>query len=194
MERQEGITLSEIRKDHLVRYNLAKKIIIKKLSNKKIIDVASSVGYGSYIMSEVSDKVISIEINKTAHDKAKKYFAKENIEYVNSDVFDYSFSKSDMIVCFEFLEHIKESKKLIKTISLSTNKLLISTPNELIRPYKQHPINPFHYRHWSPNELEELLDENSFKVIQWFCQKSGKYYDIKYGTNGKFIIAYCEKI
>ena len=98
-----------------------------------------------------------------------------------------------MIVCFEFLEHIKESKKLIKTISLSTNKLLISTPNELVRSYKQHPINPFHYRHWSPNELEELLDENGFKVIQWFCQKSGKYYDIKYGTNGKFIIAYCEK-
>ena len=193
MERQEGITLSAIRKDHLVRYNLAKQIIIKKLSNKKIIDVASGVGYGSYIMSEVSDKVISIEINKTAHDKAKKYFAKENIEYVNSDVFDYSFSKSDMIVCFEFLEHIKESKKLIKTISLSTNKLLISTPNELVKPYKQHPINPFHYRHWSPNELEELLDENGFKVIQWFCQKSGKYYDIKYGTNGKFIIAYCEK-
>lgn len=193
MERQEGITLSAIRKDHLVRYNLAKQIIIKKLSNKKIIDVASGVGYGSYIMSEVSDKVISIEINKTAHDKGKKYFAKENIEYVNSDVFDYSFSKSDMIVCFEFLEHIKESKKLIKTISLSTNKLLISTPNELIRPYKQHPINLFHYRHWSPNELEELLDENGFKVIQWFCQKSGKYYDIKYGTNGKFIIAYCEK-
>jgi len=193
MERQEGITLSAIRKDHLVRYNLAKQIIIKKLSNKKIIDVTSGVGYGSYIMSEVSDKVISIEINKTAHDKAKKYFAKKNIEYVNSDVFDYSFSKSDMIVCFEFLEHIKESKKLIKTISLSTNKLLISTPNELVKPYKQHPINPFHYRHWSPNELEELLDENGFKVIQWFCQKSGKYYDIKYGTNGKFIIAYCEK-
>ena len=193
MERQEGITLSTIRKDHLVRYNLAKQIIIKKLSNKKIIDVASGVGYGSYIMSEVSDKVISIEINKTAHDKAKKYFAKENIEYVNSDVFDYSFSKSDMIVCFEFLEHIKKSKKLIKTISLSTNKLLISTPNELVRPYKQHPINSFHYRHWSPNELEELLDENGFKVIQWFYQKSGKYYDIKYGTNGKFIIAYCEK-
>ena len=33
MERQEGITLSEIRKDHLVRYNLAKQIIIKKLRN-----------------------------------------------------------------------------------------------------------------------------------------------------------------
>lgn len=192
MERQEGINLSAIRKDHLLRYNLAKQIIIRKLSNKKIIDVASGVGYGSYIMSEVADKVISIEINKTAHDKAKKYFAKKNIEYVNADVFDYSFSKSDMIVCFEFLEHIKESKKLIKKISFSTNKLLISTPNELVRPYKQHPINPFHYRHWSPLELEELLNENGFKVIQWFCQKSGKNYDIKNGTNGKFIIAYCE--
>ena len=174
MERQEGINLSAIRKDHLLRYNLAKQIIIRKLSNKKIIDVASGVGYGSYIMSEVADKVISIEINKTAHDKAKKYFAKKNIEYVNADVFDYSFSKSDMIVCFEFLEHIKESKKLIKKISFSTNKLLISTPNELVRPYKQHTINPFHYRHWSPLELEELLNENGFKVIQWFCQNLGK--------------------
>ena len=78
MERQEGINLSAIRKDHLLRYNLAKQIIIRKLSNKKIIDVASGVGYGSYIMSEVADKVISIEINKTAHDKAKRYFTKEN--------------------------------------------------------------------------------------------------------------------
>ena len=194
MERQEGTTLLEIRKDHIERYLLAKKIVQQNSLNNTILDVASGVGYGSFILAETAKKIISIEINKDAHEKAKKNFSRDNIDYINLDIFKYDFPKCDLIVCFEFLEHIVLSERLIQKISQSSDKLLISTPNELVRPYKQHPINPFHIRHWSPEELEILLLNNSFLVKNWFSQGSGKQYQITNGNHGKFIIAYCEKI
>jgi len=191
VERQEGINFKEIRKDHLNRYYLAAEII-KHLKIKNVTDIASGVGYGSKILSSVSSEVTSIERNKEAIIKAKKNFNSEKIKYINKDVFDYEFEKTDFVVCFEFLEHTEFHNKLFNIFKCITDKLIISTPNELERPYLMQPVNPFHIKHWEPEELEIKLKEYNFAIKKWFCQKIGNP-NIYNGSSGKFMIAYCEK-
>ena len=193
MERQEATKLSGIRPDHILRYKLAAKIIKAKNLTNLVIDVACGVGYGSYILADYTKNVIAIDKNTHAIKKAKKYFFKKNITFLNIDAFEYNYKNCDLIVCYEFLEHIKDDKKLIKLFSKKSKKLIISTPNELIRPYNKNPVNPYHVRHYTPKELQELLENFGYKIYKWYSQKSGNDFNLQNGTNGKFIIAYCKK-
>ncbi|MDA8669275.1 class I SAM-dependent methyltransferase [Alphaproteobacteria bacterium] len=178
MERQEGTSLNDIRYDHKQRYLLALELI-KKNNFKHITDIACGVGYGSFIMSHIKTiEIDAIEINKDAINKAKKFFNNERI---------------NLVVCFEFLEHTYKHEDLFKIISNITDTLLISSPNENVRPRLQEPINPFHVKHWKPEELETKLKEYNFIVKNWFCQKNSAS-PMRYGFNGKFMIAHCEKI
>ena len=192
MERQEGTKFQDIRNDHLNRYYLAAEII-QRLKLEKVTDIASGVGYGSKILSTVCKKVVSIERDKASFDKGIKYYNSKNINFVNCDVFDYEYEKTDMIVCFEFLEHTKYHNKLFKIFKKISKRLIISTPNENIRPYLMEPVNPFHIRHWKPDELKIKLEECGFELKKWFCQKMGKP-EIYNGYSGKFMIAYCERL
>ena len=65
---------------------------------------------------------------------------------------------------------------------------VISTPNELIRPHKQPPVNEHHVKHFRPFEFKEKLKRHGFKVINEFSQISGSKPDIKSGLDGKFMI------
>jgi len=193
MERQEGTSLNDIRYDHKQRYLLALELI-KKNNFKHITDIACGVGYGSFIMSHIKTvEIDAIEINKDAINKAKKFFNNERINFVNQDVFSYKYKKTDLVVCFEFLEHTHKHEDLLKIISNITDTLLISSPNENVRPRLQEPTNPFHVKHWKPEELEAKLKEYNFIVKNWFCQNTSAS-PMRYGFNGKFMIAYCEKI
>ena len=193
MERQEATNLSDIRPDHKIRYKLASEIIKKKSLNKLVVDAGCGIGYGSYILADFVEEIIGIEINADAIKKATKYYNKKNIRFINSDIFKFQFTNSDLIVCFEFLEHIKEDEKLIKLFSEFSKNLLISTPNELIRPHLKPRINPFHFRHYTPEQLERLLNKYGYYIQNWYSQKSGSNFKLNNGTDGKFIIAYCEK-
>jgi len=193
MERQEGTSLNDIRYDHKQRYLLALELI-KKNNFKHITDIACGVGYGSFIMSHIKTvEIDAIEINKDAINKVKKFFNNERINFVNQDVFSYKYKKTDLVVCFEFLEHTHKHEDLFKIISNITDTLLISSPNENVRPRLQEPTNPFHVKHWKPEELEAKLKEYNFIVKNWFCQNTSAS-PMRYGFNGKFMIAYCEKI
>lgn len=193
MERQEGTSLNDIRYDHKQRYLLALELI-KKNNFKHITDIACGVGYGSFIMSHIKTvEIDAIEINKDAINKAKKFFNNERINFMNQDVFSYKYKKTDLVVCFEFLEHTHKHEDLFKIISNITDTLLISSPNENVRPRLQEPTNPFHVKHWKPEELEAKLKEYNFIVKNWFCQNTSAS-PMRYGFNGKFMIAYCEKI
>lgn len=193
MERQEGISLNEIRNDHKQRYLLANELI-KRKKFQHITDIACGVGYGSFIMSKLKvNSIDAIEINEDAILKAKKYFHSDKINYIHSDIFKHNFQKTDLVVCYEFLEHTHRHEELFEIISNITDTMLLSSPNENIRPYLREPVNPFHVKHWKPDELEKMLRKYGFLVKNWFSQLKSSS-PLSHGPNGKFMIAYCKKI
>ena len=193
MERQEGISIEEIRDDHKLRYILANELI-KRKNFKHVTDIACGVGYGSYLMSKSNiQKINAIEINKEAILKAKKYFYSDKINFINKDIFKHKFEKTDLVVCYEFLEHTHRHENLFEIISNITDTMLLSSPNENVRPHLRQPVNPFHVKHWRPDELEFELRKYGFFVQNWFCQLKSSS-PITQGSNGKFMIAYCRKL
>ena len=200
-ERQISTRLIGIRNDHKARYDLVKKRIESTKIYSKILDCASGIGYGSYILSK-SKYVLNIDAvdkNKEAHSFGNKYYPSEKIKRLNINLNelrkknnDFKF-KYDFITCFETLEHLTDSEVKDFLISLhlllkSEGKLFISTPNEDLLPFAPEKFL-FHKRHYTVQEFENLLLDSGFNIENFFSKKSKLSRHIQENTNGIFLIA-----
>ena len=179
------------RQDHIIRYKLA-TALAKQIKATSIVDCAAGIGYGSNMMANMlpSAKITSIELSQEAMLVYNKSYKLPNINYINSDYREVAEKEleCDLFVSFEFIEHIWDSEIFMHKISNCSKYVILSTPNELVRPHKQSPINEHHVKHFRPFELELKLKRHGFKILERFSQKSGAEPKINKGTNGKFMI------
>lgn len=194
-ERQMATCMADVRADHRMRYEFAIQELIARGRTGHIIDAGCGVGYGSSMLAEFVEKVTAIDLSVEAHDLYEQYWRRDNIEFISTDLTCFAQdSKIDAVVCFEFIEHVEDYAAILRQFSKWSDLLIISTPNEDVRPHLQEPVNPFHFRHFRPAELSAELEKNGMRVDKWHCQKSGAKPEILPGTDGKFIIAVSERI
>ena len=138
--------------NHFNRYS--KAIQMLDISNNDVvIDASCGFGYGSFILSLVAKKVISLDINQYYLDKAKQIFNSENIYLSTYDVYDHllcenSNQKVDKIVCIETFEHMPKTKasdfvnKLLSYLKIGGN-MFITVPLGQNQPsnYNEYHLN-----------------------------------------------------
>ncbi len=196
-ERQTAKNLIDVRIDHRKRYDFA-KIMINK-SNSTVIDAACGVGYGAYILStnENINKIIAIDISEDAITQARSHYATNKINYqlmnLDIDLFDNSLLdeyKPDYFVSFETIEHLNHPNKFIEKVSnlLASGGVFIgSTPNEEIMPYSAYKFQ-YHTKHFTNEELLNLLEENKFYNIELYGQSSIAPSELVKDKSDSFII------
>ena len=197
-ERQVGTTLDEIRKDHLNRYIFASQYIQKP--NAIVTDGACGVGYGSYVLAQNPNTqyVQSLDISTDALTHAKQYFNDEKIEFRIKNLEDEELNdleKSDYFISFETIEHLPTPEKYIAKIAnnLKNDGIFIgSTPNETIMPFIQQNFL-FHTRHFTIQELDEILNKYGFTQIEYFQQKREAPSEIEEINDGHYIIFIARK-
>ena len=164
--------------EHFGRYLFACDEIRKKgLQRLRVADIGCANGYGSRLLSDVARTVDGYDINEeylsVARSKAKvgQEFFKRNFELPNEPVED----PYDIIVSFEFLEHLSTPFHAIRFIheSLCENGTLIcSVPNHLYEGKNEDgsPSNPFHKCIYKKEEIIEIFEHNGFQVEQIYGQ------------------------
>lgn len=193
-ERQMATCMDEVRADHRMRYEFAIAELQRRGRLGHIIDAGCGVGYGSRMLAEVADRVTSIELSDDAYAMYREHWQHPKIDFQHGDLLQFECHEPvDAVVCFEFIEHVEFYDAAIQKFSQWSDLLIISTPNEEVRPHLQEPVNPYHFRHFRPTELEEVLGGHQLQVESWHCQKNGAKPDVLEGTHGKFIIAVCQK-
>lgn len=187
--------LEEVRQDHLARYEFALEHLKQDPSIRHVLDAGCGIGYGSALMAEHFEQVTSVEISEEAYAMYQAHWQRPNIDFHCMNLLEFTPpSPPDAIVCFEFIEHISFYQEVLARFAAWSPKLIISTPNEKVRPHLQEPVNPFHFRHFTPEELEAELNRVGFQVESWHCQLNGSKPKVLPGTEGKFIIALATRI
>ncbi|WP_321330281.1 glycosyltransferase [uncultured Ilyobacter sp.] len=201
----------EIYIEHYHRYFAVKNIC----SNKKVVDIASGEGYGSFILADTADKVLGLDISLEAIENAQLKYKKENLEYKQGSVEEIPIENEsiDVVVSFETLEHVSEElqKKFLKEIKRVLKKdgiLVISTPDKQIYSDIFNYKNEFHEKEFYKEEFISFL-KPYFNHMELFYQKMDIYSIIKKSYNidkeilnivnpdsnilnsGKYLIAIC---
>ncbi len=195
-ERQASRHLNGIRADHRGRYVFAASSI---KPGDAVLDCACGVGYGSAILSRRSDpsKIIAIDRSKKAISYANKFYADKKIEYQCGDAFAVGLPDNnfDCIVSLETLEHVDGSRlvHLFREKLKVGGRLIVSTPNEEKQPFNKRDF-PSHLRHYTPHELDALLNTAGFIVTARLTQHHRDREDVTEGWDGLFNIAVAEKL
>ena len=195
-ERQTSPTLDGIKPDHKQRYLWCAENLPK---NAHILDGACGNGYGSYILATANKnfRVTGVDVSEEAVVFAKEHYqaTQDNPSYVCSDILNFDItgaSHYDFIVCFETLEHIVEDDALIANYALLTDKLIISSPNEIFNAWTKEDY-PFHVRHYTLEEMTALLNKHGFKVDHVYTQYDKIPGDIYEADDGRTLILVASK-
>jgi 2-polyprenyl-3-methyl-5-hydroxy-6-metoxy-1,4-benzoquinol methylase len=161
--------------DHWERYEFAGQFV----ANKNVVDVASGPGYGTAYLSEQAGKtVLGLDVDQeTVNAATHNYGHKANFKKIEGYNWDIEPNTVDVVVSLETFEHLDQpeafllaAKKVLKT----NGKLILSTPiNESEGRFK--PVNPYHLREYTWNELGEIISKY-FTIESRYSQvaKSGE--------------------
>jgi SAM-dependent methyltransferase len=160
--------------EHMARYQFCIPYVV----DKAVLDAACGVGYGSATIAQFAAKVVGIELDEDAVCEAKRHYSKDNIQYTAMDCRRLAFSSGsfDVVVAFEFLEHIREQGQFLEEVVRVLNKdglLIVSTPNR--EPYnalRDHP-NHFHQNELSTEEFEDLVSRY-FRRVEIYGQRRSR--------------------
>lgn len=155
-ERQVHQVINGIEFWHRWRYEQATPLV----RGSTVLDAGCGVGYGSVMMSDSAKQIFSIDDSAEAIDFAKQTWFAKNIKYECVDFLSMTSFDVDVIVAFEFIEHLDDTKAVFAKFK-SFNPLLIIVSV----PHTTCPMgaNRFHYRHYGMDELVNLFFEIGFK-------------------------------
>lgn len=176
--------------NHRVRYEGAGVILEAR---SKVLDLGCGCGYGAWLMAAIRPEafVVGVDFSEIAIDWAKTHFIRNNVTYLCEDVTEVNFEPEtfDVVTCFEVLEHVVDSSKLlerIKSVLKPNGVAMISTPNgELV---KHEDYSTYHVRHYSSQEFTKVLASAGLRVEHLLYQHVTGYMVPKFGVT---LLAYC---
>ena len=175
-ERQTAQTLAGIRKDHLLRYELAANFLEKRFNQNKTVgaDIFCGNGYGSYLVANKlkMTQILSVDASKEAIELANNHYKIENrINFINKFFpFELEKDKYDYVISFESIEHIQNDIRFIETIisAIKNNGYwFLSTPNEEVMSLKKNN-NKFHFRHYTNKEIGNIFKKYNLEVMEQY--------------------------
>ena len=113
---------------------LAKRIhleIINSYNFNSILDFGCGKGAFTHLLNKRNNKIMGLDISKTAIDKARNTYSKKIIfDTINGNNFSQAIShfgnKIDLTICLETLSYIKNWREVIKDISSFSKYFYVS--------------------------------------------------------------------
>lgn len=177
------------RPDHVRRYELA-----ARYASGRVLDAACGCGYGSKILMDNAQLVVGVDASAQAIHWAEEHF--QGPCFIQGRIEEEPWTgKFETVVSLETIEHLKDPKPALEAFRRACiGTLIASVPNEERYPFKAENFardeSP-HYRHYRPQEFEDLLKSCGFKVTERFCQKDKKG-EIYAGSDGMFMLFIAE--
>lgn len=151
----------------LYRNYLYEKIIKGFDNTQRYLLIGIGTGYFLKKLEDMGFKGTALDISKESITKAKKITNKDYTNIQFGDILKYKNNqKTNLIFCFEVLEHIKDDQKAINNIyKLLKNKglFIFSVPAHMSKWGKMDDMGG-HFRRYERKEILTKLQKTGFKI------------------------------
>jgi len=154
------------------RYNIMRGLV-KKYSNPKaslldigcgsgnLLSVLKKSGFENIYGSDFSNESVSLNSQKFG---TRIFYADiREIKFFEGRIYD-------VVICSDVLEHIQDDKTAVKNIGriLNDNGILIISVPYNMKYWSSHDSFSGHVRRYESNELESIISENGFVILDSF--------------------------
>ncbi len=144
--------------EHLHRYAIAMNFT----AGKRVVDIASGEGYGTYLMSETAAAITGIDISEEAVVHARSRYTRGNLRFETGSATSMPVEDAsiDVLTSFETIEHHDQHNEMmleIRRVLKPNGILVISSPDK--KYYSDIPgyKNPFHTKELYKDEFVKLV-------------------------------------
>ncbi|QOY85825.1 class I SAM-dependent methyltransferase [Paludibaculum fermentans] len=158
--------------EHMSRYAFAARLA----RNKRVLDIACGMGYGSFELSKHAARVVGLDVSEEAVNSARERYQSANLQFLTAPaqqipLDDHSF---DLIVAFEVIEHLSDWEELLgqaKRLLAPGGQFIVSTPNKAYYAETRRLAgpNPFHVHEFEFSEFQSELGR-FFPSVTMFLQ------------------------
>ncbi len=133
---------------------------------KTVLDIGCGTGHGThYLHQSGAARVWGVDIATEAVLFATRRYPLLQSSLLACDALNLPFApgRFDVVVAIEVLEHVVSDGAFLQTVRQvlqPQGTCIISTPNRLVHsPTSVTPLNPFHFREYTADELQSLLQQ-----------------------------------
>lgn len=133
-----------------------------------VIDVGCGVGDNLKLIFRQNLTLKGLEYSANSLARAKKVLGAMDLRQGSAVTMPFDSNSADLIMCIEVLEHIPDQYQALREIRRVLKPegvLLLSVPYR--RWFPSYYTFMGHIRHYTREELQQLLIESGFDVVEW---------------------------
>lgn len=157
-------SIDSIEEDIIIRRGIERYMYVRQFVYGNVLDIASGVGYGSYLLSKNPDVKTVTAVDKSEHalENARNSFQKENIDFVLGSP-ETVTGDFDVLVCLETIEHLSKPEVLREMAErCNIGELIISFPHKKTTHY-----NKYHLWDFTEEDIRRIFyDYECYKVYE----------------------------
>lgn len=149
---------------HEVAYVFAASLV----AGRTTLDVGCGEGYGSALLAGRAARIVALDYDRGAIAHAAAAYPSVSFVRANLAALPAPSAAFDVVVTMQVIEHVWDHAQFLREclrVLRPGGTLLVTTPNRLtFSPGLDAPVNPFHSKEFTADELTELLRGCGFAI------------------------------
>ena len=150
------------------RHEVAYHFALPHVAGQRVLEVGCGEGYGTALLATVARQVVGIDYDAPTIAHAAAAYPRAAFARANLAALPVRTASIDVVATLQVIEHVwnhpefvRECRRVLRPDGL----LLVTTPNRLtFSPGRDEPVNPFHTKEFTADELCELLTGCGFDI------------------------------
>lgn len=150
------------------RHEAAYRWAAPRLAGRTIAEVGCGEGYGTALLAAHAKQVVAIDYDASTITHARATYPRPRFVRGNLAALPLADASIDAIATLQVIEHVWDHTEFLREcrrVLRPGGVLLVTTPNRLtFSPGRDKPLNPFHTKEFTADELTRLVTSVGFEV------------------------------
>jgi SAM-dependent methyltransferase len=152
------------------RHEAVYAALVPQCSGATVLEAGCGEGYGADLLAGVADRVLGLDHDALTAAHVARRYPRVGVARANLVALPVPDARLDAVVSLQVVEHLWDQGLFLREcrrVLRPGGRIMVSTPNRLtFSPGRDTPLNPFHTRELSPDELAGLVCAAGFTDVE----------------------------